>query len=221
MRPVDTDALRAVGPSLGIGNPGTATQMVQFDDGILQQVLDVTPLVRRSRVPVGTTGLFIFEVELVHAAADSNREFRLNPYTLAQTGGGVTGGIYPNPVPDDMDVWVLNVSGRIEAGLAADFNSGMLDIITEPGINGFASGVAITNQGSPYLAAWNDTVNILQVDRLLQVGGIGIVPKIGMRVPRKAALRWRSRNQNAGALSVRYTTMIGLFSAGLGQDGVV
>ncbi|MDH3463977.1 MAG: hypothetical protein OEM32_10175 [Acidimicrobiia bacterium] len=52
MRPVDTAALGAVAPSLGIGNPATVTQPVDFDDAVLQQVYDVSPIVRYGFDPI-------------------------------------------------------------------------------------------------------------------------------------------------------------------------
>jgi len=50
MRPIDTDALDLIAPSLGIGNPATATLPVDFDDGNLQQVLDVGRIKRQRAV---------------------------------------------------------------------------------------------------------------------------------------------------------------------------
>lgn len=45
MREVDSRALSLVAGALGVGNPATAVEQVNFDDGVLQQVFDTRPLV--------------------------------------------------------------------------------------------------------------------------------------------------------------------------------
>lgn len=219
MREIDTDALRAVLPSLGIGNPGTATRPATFDDENVQQVLDVSGLIRRGRAPVGTVGIFAFQIQLEHAGGGvDNQAFQLNPYTLAQTGGGTTGGLWPNPVPDNMDVWVMSVGGRLTAGASADFDSAVFDMQLEPQLNAFVSNVAITAQAIPTVAAWDSIAAVVSGNRLARVGTGEIDARIGIRVPRDAALRWRSRAGTTGAVNILFTTLVGLFPAGLGQD---
>jgi hypothetical protein len=221
VRPVDTDALRLVSPALGIGNPSTAVQPVTFDDANLQQVIDVLPLVRRGRVPVGSTGLFCFQLRTVHAAADSTQTFEVNPYTLVQTGGGTVGGLWPNPVPNDLDVWILRVSASLTSGASANFVGGVLDMVMGPSINGFVGGGPLITSSSVHrLATFDDTLdNVLPGTIYLTQAGSGLADlPMGFRLPRVTNLRWRTRNTNATAIEATTTILMGLFGAGLGQD---
>lgn len=77
MRQVDTDALGGVAGALGIANPATVTQPVDFDDGVLQQVLDVSRM-----LPSGQPNDGIVSVSLVNThVANGNLFQTFDPYT--------------------------------------------------------------------------------------------------------------------------------------------
>ena len=109
MRQIDTDALRLVSSSLGIGNPSGATAATDFDDDLLQQVLNVGGLISRGRTPFPSSGIFGANIANVHGAANElSTDF--NPYRISASGLTAQSP-WPDPVPDDMDVWLLGASG--------------------------------------------------------------------------------------------------------------
>jgi len=107
MREVDTQALRSVARSLGIGNPSTATAPVVFDDDNLQQSLDVGALVsygsaRRAELHDGWVTLTI---PLSCAGV-------VNWYTTSQ-GIGAAG--FPGILEDGDCLWIYSITADISA----------------------------------------------------------------------------------------------------------
>lgn len=103
MREVSSQVLGEVATTLQLA--GRGTQITQFEDGILQQVLDIGPLVRRGGALAGTDGMFGFQFATTHGGAGT-QSFAFDPYT--QTPG--TSITNPWPVESAMqlyDAWAV------------------------------------------------------------------------------------------------------------------
>lgn len=125
MRPVDTRALEAVARSLGIAAPATALAAVDFDDAILQQVLDVG-LIARYAAAVGAgvpnrDGWSLFNMELamltgVGEYATQNVFSQANCPNAVLPASGAT-------------FWVYGVHAQLEASDAlSDFANAHLTV---------------------------------------------------------------------------------------------
>lgn len=86
MRKVDTDALRFVLPSLGIGNPATATEAVDFDDENLQQAVDISRILPGLGLEDGWVSIFL---GTTHVASGSD-DVSTDPYSVVEFLGGST-----------------------------------------------------------------------------------------------------------------------------------
>lgn len=209
MRPVDTDALGQIAKVLGIGNPATATSPVDFDDAVLQQVVDVLPTVRRARTIPGTGGLFHGQVSQVHAGAGSLLS-QVDPYELSATSLTAEGG-YPDPVPDDFDVWLLGAVGSAAVGVINTnlFSNCLINLPNTGSAFGSSGGTIPYFMGdteAPISAAVAFIANSASPD----------MRQPAFRLTRGTVL---DLNSHAGAAgTVFWTIFLGLFPAGLGQD---
>lgn len=227
MREIDSAALRTVDETLGVGRPATLTRPTSFDDGTLQQTYDVGPQIRRGVTPGLAEGIWAMAFEHEHGAADATLTTQMPPYgvgvggfTCAAGGAGSFASGWPNPVPRGMDVWILRASAFITSGAAADFNGALLDIILPSPSNAYACGVSLGNR-SFGLVQWTDTYDDdIGSINLLEQGTKLSNPKVMQRVPRGAAIRLRTRNQNATGITILCNIMVGLMGAGLGQDAL-
>jgi hypothetical protein len=108
MRPVDTDVLREVQKALGIRLQGNA----EFDDGVLQQVLDAGPLIRRGGTIFPSDGIYGLTFELDFDGINPQTQTVVwNPYdseyTAASTAGLTKGDFWPAVMPDNLDAWII------------------------------------------------------------------------------------------------------------------
>ena len=211
MREIDTDALAAVLPSLGIGNPGTATRSADFDDEVLQQTLDVNPLVRRARAIVPSEGIFLGNMLNQHAIA-GQKVCDLDPYTPA---AGIAQSPYPSPLPSGFDVWIIGVGG---------FASTDSVLVASLQLVYGASETAFTVPGptplgcSPIYALWNDSVSKGAGTRALTT--TTDVSKVfqgaPLRLRKGVIVRWRS--EASAACDISANIVFAVLPSGLGQD---
>jgi len=210
VRQVTSQALDIVAEVLGLGRGGAPE--TQFEDGTLQQTLEVSQLVRRGKTLADSQGLWAVEIANVHVGA-STINTNHDPYALAS---GVELAPYPTPIPRGFDFWLLYASVISSgAGLitAATVNS-----------NWPVAKTAFVAASATFhvLAAWDGDVLIGTLARMMDAGGEikTIHQKIGVRIPRGGTtIGFASVSSAAGTATLQM--VVGLFPAGLGQDGLV
>ncbi len=213
MKTIDSDALAIVNRALGL--TGAGAPVTEFPDGTLDQVLDVSALVRRGRTQAATQGIYGAVLRSVHGAADSNA-VTVDPYEVGTTAVIAP---YPNPMPPAFEVWLLGGSVRRVSG------TGTLTAVltmTFPAVNqGWGidnNGVAVLVEAEHPLVFWDASASE-GITFGLRNGTRGPFQRIGTRVPRGSNLRLRSTST---ALSTWDCSLIlGVFPVGLGQDVVV
>ena len=209
------DALSAVASSLGLTGPGE--QVTEFQDGILDQHIDVAPLIRRGRTQAATDGLYIGVMENVHGAADSQVSV-IAPYLVPV--GAI--GPYPAIMPESFDVWILGAStqrttgsGTMTASLAMRFGAPKMGFgIDEAGLSVAPVNVQII------LAFWDALITENTTFGLLN-GARGPYKKIGIRMPRDAASDLVFRTTSSAIATFHLNLVLGVFPVGLGQDAIV
>lgn len=211
MKRLSSDALTLVDRALGAGGVGGGSQHTEFSDGVLDQVLEVGPIVRRSRA---LAGMYVASILMEHAGAGW-LSHTVDPYNPP---AGNVGG-YPKRVPDDMELWLLGASLRRTAGtgdagglllwqgeLMGGFgitNSDVAASLDAMAIAGWVTGEAVVLTGQrPRSIATNGTM-FVQTNLRLQRGGALLT----IQTDATAIADWKM------------TLMLGLFPLCLGQDG--
>ena len=211
---IDSDALTLARRILGLGYGGE--QRAQLDDGHVSQVLDIAPVVRRSRAVRGS-GLFTCVMENAHAAANSQTS-TINPYAP----GALANAGFPGTVPAGFDVWIVSISGMLTVGAIANFTAGVLfqDILLDNiGMSVDQAGAAALPAAGfteHYMARFDDAVNEGGRSYIISEAGQPYV-RIGERLARNNAdITWATTS--GGAITCVATVLLGLFPSGLGQD---
>ncbi len=214
-REIDSGALLSLNRILGIAGQGSGS--TELDDGNLTQVIDVAPVVRRSRVLGATAsgGYWYWVQQHVHAAAGVlSSEIDFYDPAFPQNG-------YPASVPKDYDVWIGSFSGRRTAG-AGTLGTARLGIDPNStsqctGIDD--SGAEVTNTQAQAIYEWDQ----------LSSGVSGIPPAFqnsltlavqdhrAWRVPRGSTVACWTNAVGASATFL-FQGWLGLFPEGLGQD---
>lgn len=199
MRLIDSQALDKVSKALGVA---ASPQLPYLDDGVLQQVLDVTGLVRRARALGAAGGVFAGSIDTVHAAADTVNT-TVDPYQLTSPGAG-----YPSPVPDGYDVWLLDAQVAVTIG-ACDDNPGPRLSILYPSASRFLGGAG--NVTVPW-RLFSTEVPTSAVVAYLRTAD-GFTQKGPTRIPRGAQLVF-------GSTSLAATTVFGILTLGLWPEAL-
>ena len=229
MRVIDTDALTGVARVLGVGNPATAVQQVVFDDGNLQQVLDVGRAVARGRSPI--QGIGRISLELVFSATGAqantvnvlpyNAEFAQPPFPSRNDD---LWSRYP-----EQDIYLLGASlyGSDASRVTYARLYSSWDQVAGAGTS-FEPGVGSTSQqdGVVMFGTWNGSAIATS---LLDGAGRSYTP-INLRFPRPLQSGGISGGNYAGALSlnasvsddctVRATVTIAMCAAGTPPDAI-
>lgn len=183
MREIDSDALRFVLPSLGIGSPIASTRPAVFDDDVLQQILDVGPLIRRglSNRPTQWGGIFqlLFDHANTSGAAQTS-SIAIDPWLgpSSSTPAEVQNGWVPQP---DADLWLLYASLRDRSGTdTIEWAQLEMGTTTTP-IPRLArtNGASLTTDTIPVIASWDDVAPVNNI--VPDVTGATLV-KLGLRV---------------------------------------
>ena len=186
-----------------------------LDDGDVTQVLEVGQLARRGENPA-LDQLFYGVLENVHGAADSETS-NIQPYT---PGASATPP-FPDPVPEEFDLWLYGVSGVRSSGAG-----GLVGALLS--FNPFAQlqGWGDDDQGAPVIAspfitvARFDSVSdgvVANRDPMLTEAGDPYIA-LNMRLPRNLTLVFDS--ESAAAAEFQMVLWMGIFPVGLGQDGL-
>jgi len=213
MKIIDSDALGILSKALGL--TGRGAQVTELTDGIVEQNLDVTPIIRRGRTVAGSEGIFVGVWRNTHAGADSQTSV-LSPYALATTQ---TRAPFETPVRPQFDLWVLDAtiiqisgSGTLSGAL------NMLLPTTMVGLTTTGAGPATTWP----IAFWDAVVTEDVEFGLLAGSGVPLA-KIGLRLPRgptnNVQLQFASTSSAAAVFDLQ--VLFGMFPVSLGQDCVV
>lgn len=209
------DALSSVKTALGLGAGGE--QSTELQDGVVDQVIDLIPMVRRGRTQAATDGLYTAQMVNVHGAADSKVASQI-PYEL------IAGGIepYPSIMPPQFDVWLMGAmvtrisgTGTVEAILAMRFGTNKMGWA----INQDGDAVTPTNPEF-VLGLWDALINEGTTFALL-AGTNGTYLKIGQRLPRGAGSDLKFRTTASAIATYNCNLILGVFPMSLGQDGIV
>jgi len=217
VKKIDSDALGELTRALGLTGSGSA--ITELMDGVVDQTLDVGPIVRRSRTQANTSGIYLGILQNVHTDAEQLTT-AINPYNV-----GATAAIppWPDPMPLQFDIWLLSVNARRVSGSGTIL--GVLHLQMPSETQGFGiddSGVAVTE--SPPLAIVSyDSLVALNTAFLVQEGGHPYV-RPGIRIPRgtgvgNSSLEWTTTSSLTS--TYQCLMMFGVFPITLGQDGLV
>jgi len=198
--------MKVEGPSLelvqkAIGAVGIGSQHVEFPDGILNQTIDVMPMVRRGSSKQVVDGLGVLELINTHPGADTQLS-QSAPYTLLEAA-------FPN-VP--YDVYLLSIIALRTAGAGGLTNA-------RARVNYQATSAFSASSAFPFSAwadGWNAIVVAGGVDYFARVGTgeIAIYPR--MRIPVGGVIGFESVSAAAATFSFR--ALLGIFPRGTGQD---
>lgn len=209
MKQVRSDALDSVNRALGL--TGAGAPITEFHDSIVEQTLDVGPMVRRGRTPAGTTGLFTAVMRNVHAIAETIQTI-VNPYTNAV---GVIAP-YPSPVDSSLfDLWLLTAgvrqitgSGTLTSVLSIDYPN------ATQGWGVDNAGGAIINTPGTQLVFWDSLVTQGVTFGLKEDGQ----PTAFFRMRMRPGATLIFNSTSSAAITVDCHMLLGLFPVTLGQD---
>ena len=194
---------------------------VEFDDANLQQVLDVGGLVSRARAPYPSSGIFAASIYHEHVSGDALLT-TVNPYAVSATTGFQTQSPWPDPVPEDLDVWLLGCSAFCEQD---NLTVASVQIICPK------ASVAWTNEGPPFFGEspmyclWQESITKGGGERPMIANNSSASRSVGdvylnrpMRLRRDSSIRFRTDANSSIDGYMVLAMRLGLFPAGFGQD---
>ena len=218
MKTIDSDALSILTKALGL--TGAGSPITEIADGVVDQALDVVPIVRRSRTLAGSEGLFTAIISNIHGAANTITT-TIDPH---RPGSALVVAPFPDVVPPEFDLWLLTATLRRESG------TGTVNATLgfQPGAQQQAwgvtdGGVQVVQQDLQVIAYWNTLVTSNTTFGYLSGTSPPLIP-IGMRLPRgSGAFPPTLRFVSAASAIATYNLSLnfGLFPVSLGQDGLV
>ena len=214
-RLIDSDALDILTKSLGL--TGRGAQETELFDGVVDQSLDLVAIVRRGRTQAGKEGIYTATMRNSHTGAQTITN-TVEPYAV---GTIAVVAPYPNPVPPEFDVWLLQAAIRQVSGtgtLSATLS------LRYPGQQGWGiteSGAAqILVAQAHRLAHW-DTVVTVGTNFAVLAGSAQPTAFIGTRIPRGGATELIFITVSDATSSWDCQLTLGVFPVALGQDGLV
>ena len=209
MIPIDSQALEEARRILGLGGSGSgaAAGVTEYDDGLLQQVFDTVPVIRRGRTIAGSEGIFAAAFANVHVGGtETSIDTTTEPFNEAAAAAG-----FPSPIPRGLDLWLLKSFFTIST--AGVFNDGMLRVTYPAAIAGF--GLLAVDLPYAIYNAEVSAVGVIWGGSSLQ-GTDLVVQGRPLRLHRQNRLELSTRAQSA--VTVTCNLLLGLFPASLGQD---
>lgn len=218
MRQIDSRALTRVSEALDLSGSGSG--LSELDDGTLQQLLEVGPLVSRERAPGKRQGgLWWGQLANVHTGAGtestSQNLYAPAPLTLLNS--------YPAILPDDFDIWLILAQIYRSTG-AGDLTGGML--LMTLSAQAFAWGIdeggdPLVDVSPTSLALWDGLDGTVSgEDAVGTLFGGGTVARFNYRVPRTVnSLRFES--VATAAATFRCNVLFGAAPAGLANGFAV
>jgi len=216
VKKVDSDALGILNKALGL--TGAGSPVTELADGVVDQTLDVAPIVRRSRTQAATEGIYTGIFRNVHPGSGTLTA-TIEPYDLVL--GGVRRPPYPAPMPAQFDVWILSAtlsrisgSGTIAAGIFLNYPVATLAFGIED------DGSAVTDTPLTPLTLWNTFINVGTNVGVFS-GVSGPYDFIRTRIPRVAGIEIRFVSVASALATWQAQIVLGVFPVALGQDGIV
>jgi len=218
MKRIDSDALEVLTKALGL--TGAGAPVTELADGVVDQSLDVVPIVRRSRTLGITEGLYTAIISNIHGAANTLTT-ALDPY---RPGAALVISPFPAEIPPQFDLWLLTATMRRQSGTGT-VNA---TLAFQPGARDQAwgvtdAGVAVVQQDMQVIAYWNTLVTSNTTFGYLSGTSPPLIP-LGIRLPRgNTAFPPSIRFVSAASAIATYNVSLnfGLFPVSLGQDGLV
>ena len=206
----------------GVGAAGGT----EFSDGILDQSFNVADLIRRGLTLAPSSGLYVGVIKCTHAGAGAQTEsfdpYNPGTFVAGASAGAVTGSGYPAVVnPNEFDIWLFGATVQ-----STIMTEGVLQMSWPTTGVGWATGGDLSAPGAPLIpvAAWDgiEAINTRSwgQSEIATADNLGsIYKRIGLRLPHGTILRVDTTASGAGSSNFRLN--LGLFPAGLGQDGAV
>lgn len=214
---IDSDALRIVNRSLGL--TGAGSQLTELADGVVDQMLEVGQIARRGRALGPGGGLFYPTIRNEHTDAENIRT-QVDPYRVGTTGLVAP---YPDPVPEQFDVYLIGASIRAAAGTPSGMSLATISIEVPTPAEGWGltdSGVAVLVSEPIRLAVWNAMAADGATSFGIRATNRGPHERIGLRLPRLPAAVISFASVSTVTVSVDCQMILGLFPVALGQDAV-
>lgn len=210
MKKIESQALDVLKRAIGLSGPDSP--VTELTDGVVDQALEVGPIIRRSRTQARTEGIYTGLMRNIHVAADS-RTSALNPFNPAAQAIAP----YPAPMPVGFDVWVLNAavtqlsgSGTISAALNIECPARIM---------------GISSIGAPVVSVQNiafwDTIVVESTTFALKAPAAQPSERIGVRLPRDPGTRLFFASTSSAAATFDCFVTLGVFPIALGQDVLV
>ena len=212
MQEVDSAALERVAKILRLSTGGS--QLTEFQDELLQQVIDIMPMARRALTP-GRLGIFTATILNTHVGSDTIT-VDVDPY---EPGTTFVGNGYPAVVDENFDVWLL-AAHALNVTAPGDFGGGFLSLLTTAlgmGWRNEANAIAVNS----LIEVYNQETTFGNVVMLTGGGSDDFTHlDIGRRIPRDTVIRFQTVKSGVGAGTYKAFLWLGIFPAGLGQDVV-
>ncbi len=210
MKKIDSQMLESLNKALGLS--GVGSPVTELTDGIVDQVIDVGPIVRRSRTQANTAGVYTALIRNVHGAGNS-----LSAGIAPFLGAAAALEPYPSPMPAGFDVWLLSSvvtqsagTGTVSAALRVDVPARLM------GLSSLGASV-----GAAMNVAFWDTIVDESILFAIKSNQTEPVQKIGLRLPRDPATQLVFSSTSSAAATFDCLMMLGVFPVGLGQDVIV
>lgn len=216
---IDSGALTLMNRVLGLAGGGGA-QRTELEDGLVNQTIDIGPVVRRSR-SLNIDGIFSGVFRFGHGAGSTTLSRSVDPWALGTT---IARAPFPPFIPEGFDLWLLSCSGRITAGTDAEFGSAAL-ILEE--ITPKSPAFGISHDGATIAGQLRGIMNVALFTGIAvggnetwlvnAVGGHSF-QKINTRIPRNSIIKLVG--EASGAVTYQVDLVLQLVPSTLGQDAV-
>jgi len=212
MKKINSAALESMNKALGLS--GTGSPVTELTDAIVDQVIEVGPIVRRSLTQAQTGGIYSAQIRNIHTAAES-----LTGSVTPYLGGTSAKAPYPSPMPAAFDVWLLGAAvtqvsgtGTLSAALSVQYPTSVMGLTNKGG----ALTTTVMNT-----AHW-DTVVVENTTFGVSTGELGVpFRKIGLRLPRATGTLIIFGSTSSAAATFDCFMTLGVFPTALGQDVLV
>ena len=216
MKKIDSDALNVLTKALGL--TGRGAPVTELTDGLVEQTLDVVPVIRRGRTLAGSQGIFtaVFNNEHTDAETIANS---IDPYKVP---AAVAIAPYPAPaMPQQFDVWLL-AAHMIRVSGSSTIRA-MLQYQYPPTAQGWGvtdSGVAVVANPPVTLAYWDSAITIgTTTFGALALAEQALAQIHPIRLPRAVDGPIIFTSVSTLTTVMQCQVVLGVFPIALGQDG--
>lgn len=186
--------------------------MTELEDGILNQTIDVLPVIRRSLSLAETTGLFWCYMQNVHGAADDEASVQ-DPYAPV---GAIPP--YPSIVPNDFDFYLLSAGVIRSAGAGGLTGAAVqLDpIAAQQGWGVDDTGGALVINSRQTVAFWDNIVTVAGIDFGENAASGTTTIRVAQRIRRGTTIDFITTS--AAAATFQLVMLCALMPVATGQD---